>query len=763
MNRFYTRMGVLCTLVIALFTSTLTKAEELSFNEKADVAWGIYCPDDVHVSCTAELWDLSIYGWAYVHDYSGYHNLYNPVVEHHLGSGCNTGYITRTWSAYNPYAGTWHSCTQTIHVGSGYGNGFGYHDIHWPESPLTLTGCDPVTDPYTFDPQYGPPTYNHLPCSHIGISYTDQLYTVNASCKKIIRTWKVIDWCQYDSYHGGGLWTHEQTIKLINDEAPMVHCPADVEASSSNCKDAKVYVDPIRVDSSSCGGEYTITNLSPYAFSNGADISGVYPIGTTKVKVIINYGCGYKKNCHVNVTVKKDKPPVPYCFHTIVTALMPMDTDNDGVVDDGMVEIWAKDLNKGSYASCGGGPLQFSFSSDVTDMNKTFTCANVGTNPVQMWVTDKHGNQSWCLAYVDVQNNGANIPNCQPFNYTPHANTPYHLVGNVSNMWQEPIAESMMELVDMDVWVPAFVNDTTYLLTYDTIYAPNGDYALIENAHIQISQVQVRPTEHRSITVNGDQNGTYVFAEALAPEASYMVRGYEVMQEQATIDFNDAYALMSHLLGMEPFTSPYQYIAADIDKDQSITRRDFALLYNYIKYGTPMTEANAWMMVDAHYPWTQPAQALTYCPDEVVFQTTGGSVGGKDFVAVRLGDISNSTDHQSSAALDLLLINDGSTIGEASHSKGMETALRQSPTESELSVYPNPFANDLTFVIPAAEAQAAKLTLRAVDGRILSSQSLDLVTGENLLSISLDAKYSGMVVYTITGPSIEFTGRVLRL
>ena len=96
----------------------------------------------------------------------------------------------------------------------------------------------------------------------------------------------------------------------------------------------------------------------------------------------------------------------------IVTALMGVDTDFDGAVDNGMVELWAKDLNRGSYSKCVGGALRFSFSSDVNDMKRTFTCDDLGENQVKMWVTDATGEQSYCITTVTIQNNGANIPDC---------------------------------------------------------------------------------------------------------------------------------------------------------------------------------------------------------------------------------------------------------------------------------------------------------------------------------------------------------------
>jgi hypothetical protein len=194
----------------------------------------------------------------------------------------------------------------------------------------------------------------------------------------------------------------------------VLTCPADITVNSNNCVNAYVNVPPLWVEGETCGGDYEITNDSPYADSNGANISGTYPIGWYYVKYTVKYGCGSKKTCTRKIKVTDKKPPVPYCYAALAVPLMGVDNDGDGVFDDGMVTIWAKDLDKGSTASCNGGQLKFSFSSNVTDTYKTFTCADVGENVVQMWVTDNDGNQSYCQVTIDVQNNGANIPNCEP-------------------------------------------------------------------------------------------------------------------------------------------------------------------------------------------------------------------------------------------------------------------------------------------------------------------------------------------------------------
>jgi len=129
-------------LVTFTFVSNISATEEYC-PENADL-FSIHCPYDVTVSCTDEIWDLSIYGNANYHDYTGWHDAGTPV-EHYYLNSCNSGYITRTWTVED-YNWNLHTCTQTITV-SGGSNPFGYDDIWWPHNYIELEGCNPSTHP----------------------------------------------------------------------------------------------------------------------------------------------------------------------------------------------------------------------------------------------------------------------------------------------------------------------------------------------------------------------------------------------------------------------------------------------------------------------------------------------------------------------------------------------------------------------------------------------------------------------------------------
>jgi hypothetical protein len=129
---------------------------------------------------------------------------------------CGAGTIYRTYAATDP-AGTLSFCVQTITVVNN--NPFLGNSITFP-ADLTLNGCTAPTDPAnTGSPTYPAPNG----CATLVPGYNDLVLTsAPDACQKILRTWSVIDWCQYNVNNptGPGRWDHTQVIKVMDFNAP---------------------------------------------------------------------------------------------------------------------------------------------------------------------------------------------------------------------------------------------------------------------------------------------------------------------------------------------------------------------------------------------------------------------------------------------------------------------------------------------------------------------------------------------------------------
>ena len=289
--------------------------------------------------------------------------------------------------------GIWHKCSQIIHIGSG--GVFDENDIYWPHDYIT-EDCNESTDPDDLPHPHDYPEIHEEECAMIFWSYKDWVFTQQGGgpCKKILRKWKVIDWCVYDpnDHYTQGIWTHTQVIKILNSSPPELWCPDDLTVNTN--QGCAAWVDIPEVEIGGECSEYTqVSNNSPYAFDNGPDASGNYPVGTTQVCFFADDGCGNEAECCMYVTVEDGKKPTPVCYSGIVITL--------GVQYDGYYRVcpWYI-IDKGSYDNC-------TAEEDLIIWLEpdTFTCEDVGLAEVTMYVQDESGNVNFCETFIYVQDN----------------------------------------------------------------------------------------------------------------------------------------------------------------------------------------------------------------------------------------------------------------------------------------------------------------------------------------------------------------------
>lgn len=507
------------------------------FHSMASVT--LHCPPDVTVACTAQTSNLNAYGVAHVMKHGVKYSAGLPYVEYGLNS-CNVGFIKRKWQAEDEN-GHLLECFQHIYFRPGT---FSELNITWPESDTLVLGCDAAIHPDSLPRAFSKPKWDYLPCSNIAYSFKDRNFDFGPDCIKVLREWTVIDWCQYvpgSSYQG--IWKWNQVFKLANTKEPALNCPEEVVVHTLACDSMRVSMPYVSADGAPCTGTYTVVHHSPYADTTGNDASGTYPVGVTEFYYTVDFSCGASKSCLSRVIVEQDLKPVPYCLSSITVALMGVDTNNDGSVDDGMVEVWAKDPNLNSYHPCLEGDLSFSFSSDTEDMVRTFTCEHIGYNTLQMWVTDSQGNQSFCAYNLVIQNNLANIPDCGP-----DAGSRPLAAGKVMNVMGEPEQDVLVSFTDISA------SDITVMNT-------------------------VQPV-HKVEFYRTDNEGYYEGYE-ITPTRDFMVKAYKE-GDINQVDQSDISILEAHILSQQPFQNTYTYLAADINEDNIVDSQDLMLLKNLV-------------------------------------------------------------------------------------------------------------------------------------------------------------------------------------
>jgi hypothetical protein len=101
-------------------------------------------------------------------------------------NSCDLGTITRRFEIVNPYdwSGEPYICTQTVTI-----EGAHDYNIRFPADQVA----------YCTTPEPEPIQYNEFSCDLLAVSTNDLIFnTATDACYKIFRTYRVINWCEYD-------------------------------------------------------------------------------------------------------------------------------------------------------------------------------------------------------------------------------------------------------------------------------------------------------------------------------------------------------------------------------------------------------------------------------------------------------------------------------------------------------------------------------------------------------------------------------------
>jgi hypothetical protein len=566
------------------------------------IAPELICPHDTIINCTADYSDLSIFGSPMITDNCAFSD---DLLEEVTIDNCSEGVITRTFFAIDP-SGNSSSCIQTISVVNL--DPLGEDNIIWPQD-YEITVCGANTDPNDLPPGFNEPELVNVNCSDVGINYTDDFFNIAfPGCYKILRQWVVVDWCTYDPENplAGGRFTDTQIIKVEDINPPILSCPVNdiVKAVSPDCSTATVNLDEVTgVD---CNSNLLITNNSPFAFSDGPDASGVYPLGTTVVKYFASDRCGNVSSCEVSIVVEDQTAPAPICIVGLSINLSMMNGEP-------MVMLDAESFDGGSHDNCSSdedllrtirvAPGGQSTSPPDTE-TLTFGCDDVGTKLIEFWVTDELGNSSHCVTAVAIQDNGV---------ICPQAVAGGMITGDVVTAMGEQVEDVMIEVVSTSA-MQAYTGVSGF---FEILDVPLGE----------------------DYTVSASRNN-----DPLNGVSTY-----------------DLILISRHILGVELLDSPYKIIAADVNKSGSVSTLDLIALRKMI-LGVDNEFPNgntSWRFIPEDYNFPNPANPFaTTFPETMDIDNFSEDYMEVHFIAVKVGDMDDSASPNT-----LLGIDERTTLG----------------------------------------------------------------------------------------------------
>ncbi len=499
-------------------------------------------------------------------------------------------------------------------------------DIEWPDD-VTLSDCLPLAmgmqteDLAEVSPDVtGRPILSKDACDMVGIDYDDMIFEMfnsnSASCFKIIRTFTVGDWCQDKTVR------YSQTIMVINEIAPELQLSCDtinVETFDAECEDGEVTLRmaasddctpasalswQFSIDANNDGSFDTISPIlkgSEIDSLNGEEVSiidasGDYPIGTHRIVWTVEDRCGNLTRCTQIFTVSSGKAPTPYCYNGLAIEIMGVDNDGDNVIDDAMIDIWASDFDAGSFHSCGY-DVTVSFSPDPLDTGRTYTCSDLGENPIELWATvtlpDGTQVQDFCTSYIDVQDN---MDRCSQLNGGDDEEEDMLTVrGRIATESELNIEEVAVQVTNMDM-LPAMTN----------------------------------------------VDGEYLFAE-MQQGGSYSMKPHLDKNPMNGVTTIDLVLIQRYILGLKDLESPYKIIASDINNDGQVTAKDLLDLRKSILGLTDGIANNtSWKFVDRSYNFIDPTNPLQEPFAQSYDIYNMNSDMAIDYIGVKIGDVNNT-------------------------------------------------------------------------------------------------------------------------
>ena len=668
---------------------------------------------------------------------------WSEVDEDLFNKACHYGPITRWWSI----AGTEVSCRQLIIIErpASVQQFDGSVSIDWPYSEdefirladndgddcglMEVSGSD-IEQIDTNDddiPDYAEvrlscidglcdePVWVDANCSLVGWSMeSDTFFFEGDACRKIINTYTVIDWCQYEPNNPstGGIWTWTVIGKLIDTYAPVVVAQDSMfEAVPGSGGSGTT------VDNSSCVGvgiQMSATGNDTNVDSDGNIIDNACPSQWLKWNVYVDINNDWTFDREWSSFVAEDR-------NTSTDPLWSEDNAADNlnvygylIPDVRVGNRGGVDNNEGDFATAPG----FEYTINIPDQIPA-DCGET-THRVVWKIYDGCGNVSSTTSYFTVQDKKAPTPYC--------INLSTALMADPDGAGPET---SMVELWAIDFDRGSFdncteanelcftfsdvapENDPTYnaalrssarIFNCDDLAAasnsvlPIGVYVWDKCGNYDFCQVNLRLVDNFNGCQDTIGSGSMIagnfateFGELIENvevsnmeminenEASYMANAGEyVFNNNVTnldyavtaskdgdylngISTLDLVLIQRHILGLANLDSPYKLIAADVNNDGAVTAIDLIELRKLILgINSEFSNNSSWRFADAsqtldiNNPWNF---------DETIdIYNLTTDMMDENFIGIKIGDVNQSvvanltsgtTEDRSSATINI--------------------------------------------------------------------------------------------------------------
>lgn len=403
------------------------------------------------------------------------------------------------------------------------------------------------------------------------------------------------------------------------------------------------------------------------------------PHGHHKMEWMAAAGCGLTDTLRFEFDILDCKNPEVVCvnglefsitvgpptgLYLLASQFLQYAEDNCTPTSQLEIAIRDADINPGS-----GFPLD---AAGLPQTKLRWDCSQLGTNTVELWARDRSGNADFCLTYLILKDNTG---------VCSHPSV-YFLGGCVACPDGSPVSNLKGTLVSA-FGTPLFSFDVPGSGCFDA----------------------------------GWSDGNPFFKEIRLEKNTNFLEGISTF---------DAVQLNLHLLGVKPFSNPYQYIAADINRDGQVDSTDLleltkAITGVYTKW--PANDFYRFLPADFQFTTTNPASELfPESPFPVgLFQDTLGL----HFIAVQIGNLNGCVTGTSPAAEPLQSV------------------------DNQCLVSPNPFSNQLEIRFFMPENGPARCSFFDPTGKKMAVETGSFSMGEQVWQPDL-SRLPSIGLFTMT-------------
>jgi hypothetical protein len=327
-------------------------------------------------------------------------------------------------------------------------------------------------------------------------------------------------------------------------------------------------------------------------------VAAQLPYGTHRIRWIVSDGCGNTQTCEKTFTIKDGKGPKLVCKPVNVVEIPPSQ----------IVQVYSADLLKqvsDNYTALNniklgirreGSGQGFPYDSNGNPNSALlYSCADTGVQNIQLWAVDQEGNTSFCTSQYYFTDYDSTCAKGLPV---------LRLQGSIHTEANEGVSDVRLNLT----------------------LTPNN------------------ASSGTTTSTLSDSSGFYLASQSVPTSASYLLSPGKNDQPLNGVSTYDLVLISKHILGLQPLGSPYKIIAADANKNGSVTTSDIVELRKLILGVFDTFPHNqSWRFVDQSYIFPNPNNPFTAAfPEKIegVYLTPIDSV--YNFVAIKIGDVNGS-------------------------------------------------------------------------------------------------------------------------